>query len=404
MPAIWMNHAATSWPKPPGVAERMRAALEAFPHEPGRSAGAGHRVDPAEACRGLLAELLRAPDPRRIALLPGATQALNTAIHGAVRTLERARRPVHCLTSTLEHNSVLRPLRHLAAEERIRLQFVGREEFEDPDALAARLRHGVDLAVLTACSNVTGARLDLEAAARECAAAEVVLVIDAAQAGGVIPLDVGRFPARSLLALAGHKGLLGPAGIGALWVGGGFSEDELPPLVTGGTGVRSDAPLHPAGWPLHFEAGTPNGPGIAGLAAGLEHVRRPGGVEEMGRARRRLAERLAARLEAIPEVRAHLPRSGDLTAGVLSFELDGWSPAEAAQILRGCYGVETRAGLHCAPLLARELGCPEGTVRASLGWSSTEWEVDALAEALEEIAGADGGRGAERGTGRAGAA
>lgn len=387
MERIWLNHAATSWPKPPEVLERMRRSLEEPPAESGRSARAA--TGPIEGCRRLLAEILHAPDPRRFALLPGATYALNVAIQGALRGVEaaaagRPRLPVRAVSSRMEHNSVLRPLRHLEQEGRLHLDLLTRHELEDAGALARHIGLGADLVVLTTCSNVTGAMPDLAAISAACRERGAVLVLDAAQAAGAVPLDLGTLPSRTLVAFPGHKGFLGPQGVGALWVGPGFAETELPPLVVGGTGVRSTAPLHPPDWPLHFEAGTPNGPGLAGLEAGLEHVRNRG-VEILGRHRAEMAGRIAAGLAGLPGIRLYLPSSGDLRGGVVAFNLAGWDPAEAAQVLAESFDIETRGGLHCAPLAHHDLGTPRGTVRASVGWSTTVEEVDALISAVSSM-------------------
>ncbi len=387
MNRIWLNHAATSWPKPPGVLERIQASLEEPPAEPGRSARAV--AGPVEGCRRLLAEILHAPDPRRFALVPGATYALNLAIHAALQTIEACaaahpRLPIRCVSSKLEHNSVLRPLRHLEAEGRLLLDLLTRKEFEDAGAVFRHIRLGADLVVLTACSNVTGSMPDLEALTQACRKSGAVLILDAAQAAGAVPIDLAGLPARTLIALPGHKGLLGPQGIGALWVGPGFTEADLPPLVVGGTGVRSASPLHPRDWPLHFEAGTPNGPGLAGLEAALEYVRGEG-IARLGAHRRAMAERLAAGLNAQPGVTTYLPGSGDLTGGVVAFNLADWEPGDAAQALAESFGIETRGGLHCAPLVHAELGAPRGTLRASVGWSTTADEIDALVAAVAQM-------------------
>lgn len=413
---IYLNHAATSWPKPPEVIRRVRATLEAPPVEAGRGGGRG--ADPLQSCRESLATLFGMRDPRRVVLTSGATQALNLAIVGAVGTLAppggaragatgaradaagtlagggggssavantRSGAPVRCTTSVLEHNSVLRPLRHLAHDGRAVLDFLSLDEFRDPTAVGRRLRDGTRVVVLTAASNVTGARPDLRGVAALCERAGAILVIDAAQAAGAIPLDVPSLGPRVLVAVAGHKGLLGPPGTGALLVGEGFGDDELPPLLVGGTGVRSDSPLQPREWPLHLEAGTMNLPGFAGLAAGVDLVLTEG-VERIGARRARLTSLLLDGLDEISGVQFHRPLPEELAAGVAAFNLAGWDPGEVALVLEESWGIVTRGGLHCAPLALPALGWPHGSLRASVGRSSTEADVHALVAAVRTLA------------------
>ncbi len=395
MEVIYLNHAATSWPKPPEVIRRVRETLEAPPVESGRGNGRG--ADPLRACRESLATLFGMRDPSRVVLTAGATHALNLAIVGAVGTLAGAvgtrdgtletlgGAPVRCVTSVLEHNSVLRPLRHLERDGRLALDFLSLDEFRDPAAVARRLRDGTRLVVLTAASNVTGARPDLPTVAALCEEAGAILVVDAAQAAGAFPLDMPSLGPRALVALAGHKGLLGPAGSGALLVGEGFRDDEVPPLLVGGTGVRSDLPFQPSEWPLHLEAGTMNLPGFAGLAAGVDLVLGEG-VERIGAHRAHLTTLLLDWLEEIPGVQRHRPLPGELAAGVAAFNLAGWDPGEAALVLQESWDIVTRGGLHCAPLALPALGWPSGSLRASVGRSSTEADVHALVAAVRTLA------------------
>jgi cysteine desulfurase / selenocysteine lyase len=187
------------------------------------------------------------------------------------------------------------------------------------------------------------------------------------------------------VAVAGHKGLLGPPGTGALLVGEGFGDHELPPLLVGGTGVRGELPFQPREWPLHLEAGTMNLPGFAGLAAGVDLVLREG-VERTGARRARLTALLLDALEEIPGVQLHRPLESELAAGIAAFNLAGWDPAEVAQILQESWGIVTRGGLHCARLALPALGWPRGSLRASVGWSSTEADVRALVTAVRTLA------------------
>lgn len=390
MSEVYLNFAATSHPRPECVIRRMSGALVSPPCDGRRGASGGG--DPLQDCRRALARLLGARDPNRIVLTPGATVALNHALQGCVIGLENAagraragrRRKPGVLTTVLEHNSVLRPLHHMLQAGRIDLGYLGIEEVTDPGRLEGRLRDGVDLLAITACSNVTGLIPDFGLVTELCRRHGVILVLDAAQAAGSVAIDVSMLPPRSLVALAGHKGLLGPQGTGALYVGEGLSDEDVPPFMQGGTGVRSDSAGQPSDLPLRLEAGTPNIPGFAGLSAGVEFVSERG-VDELGRHKASLTARLVGGMERCEGIRIFASPEADHRGGVVSFTLRGWDPREAAMVIEESFGIWLRGGLHCAPLIHRHLGVPEGSVRASVGWCSTVADVDALLDAVSHL-------------------
>lgn len=379
MAPIYLNNAASSWPKAPGVAEAVRRAVEAMPAEPGR--GSGHDTDPRDECRSLLAGLMGIPWPERIALTQGATLALNLAILGCARLGVR-----HAVTTATEHNSVLRPLRHLERQGILRLSVVGLtgDGQVDLEQFVKALAGGVDLVVVNHASNVTGRVNDAATLFRLAREAGALTLLDASQTLGVLPvrpLEIGA----QMVAFTGHKGLCGPEGTGGLYVS---PEVDLPPVLSGGTGVRSDLPLQPDEMPMRLEAGTPNSPGLAGLAAALRWAASDGRLE--GQRRRDLGSLLRRSLSQIRRV--HVFDAGcpeEAGTGVVSFAIAGWPPDEAALVLEECFGIRCRAGLHCAPEIHRWIGsAPYGTIRFSVSGANTESDVEAAVSAVRAMAAA----------------
>lgn len=372
---VYLNNAATSFPKPPEVLDAVMKSLAEPPSEPGRVGGGR---DTVHACRLGVAELFGVTDAHRVTLLPSATYALNAALLGLVRPGD------HVVTTMLEHNSVLRPIAHLAVRgvdlSRIAPDGSG---LISSQAVEQALRPTTRAVVITHASNVTGGIQPIESIAAVVARHGAVLIVDAAQSSGCVSLDHESLPGRVFVAFAGHKGLYGPAGTGGLIV----PDDELEQTVFGGTGVRSEAELHPGQLPLRHEAGTPNLPGIAGLEAGVAFVTRKS-VDALGQHRANLVRRLREGLSRWPAVRLSPLPNDDGRAGVVSFEVEGWSPADLGLILRESYDIEVRTGLHCAPAAHEWLGTRrEGNVRASVGAFNTDADVDALVRAIGEIGG-----------------
>jgi cysteine desulfurase family protein len=373
----YLNNAATTFPKPLRVLEAVRASLENPPVEPGRSAS---RIDPVEACRQELAQLFHVPAAQQIVLTPSSTFALNLVIGGLLRGQSGG----HCLTTVLEHNSVLRPLEHLRRSQRLDLTYVepGGDGKLDPHELLSYVRDDTRLIAVTHASNVTGCIQPIEDIASRAADLRIALLIDASQSAGAVDLDYVALPGRVFVAFAGHKGLFGPMGVGGLIV----PDDRLAQIFFGGTGVFSENPLHPTELPIRHEAGTMNLPGIAGLAAGVRFVRERG-VDELGRHRNGLVHGIRRRLDPLPGIRLSPLADNDGRAGIVSLAVEGWSPDELAFLLHEVFGVETRGGLHCAPKIHRGLSTsPAGSVRVSVAAFNTEDDVDSLVTALESTA------------------
>lgn len=388
--SIYLDYAATAAVRPPEVAEAMVAYLRDVGATPGRSSHAraleAGRV--ALRCRRLLARLLGIPgDPGRITFHLNATHALNVALSGLLDAGDRVVR------TTWDHNAVRRPLGAFARERNVRVDTFEIDAHGEVDVeRMARLLHGdgvgpARLLALPHASNVTGGVLPVRELADAAHEAGALLLLDAAQTAGHHPIDAAALGV-DLLAVTGHKGLLGPQGTGALWVRDGV---DVRPLVYGGTGGDS-APLEmPEAYPDHLEAGTQNGPGLAGLAAALEWISARG-VDALARREIELTARLVAGLDEIDGVRIHSSR-GERTVGIVTFTRAGADPGKMALELERGYGIQARAGLHCAPDAHACIGTfSTGALRFSVGWATTEAEVDAAVDAVRSLAGGEGAR------------
>ncbi len=361
---VYLDNAATSWPKPAAVGAAMLHYLDLIGGSPGRG---GHRKA-IEAGRVILdareaiGELLGLPDPERIVLLKNATEALNLAILGTVHEGDRV------VVSSLEHNSVMRPLRHLEKTARVEVHVVPSDPRGalDPAALGRALGEPTRLVAVTHASNVTGALAPLDDIAEVTHAHGASLLVDAAQTAGAYHIDI-RKQGIDLLAFTGHKSLFGPQGTGGLAIGGDIPE----PIVFGGTGSNSEEEHQPQLMPDRLESGTLNGVGFAGLAAGVAHIVGVG-VDVIQRRGRERTARLLEGFLGSPGVRVYGPADPDRQGGVVSITLDRRSPSEVGMLLDDRYGVLCRIGLHCSPAAHRTIGTfPGGTVRLSLSDMTT---------------------------------
>ncbi len=377
--AIYFDNAATSWPKPPAV----RAALDKYFLEAGGNPGrSGHQMSIAAArlvenSRELLAEFFNAKDPSQIVFTHNATHALNLAIYGLLRPGD------HVVITSIEHNSVMRPLRHLEAlGVRVTVVACRTDGTLDLDRLNDALRPGARLLVTTHGSNVAGTLIPIKQVAELARNRHVLYLLDAAQTAGAVAIDVQGI-GLDLLAFSGHKGLLGPTGTGGLYIREGVA---LSPLIRGGTGSDSARETQPEFLPDSHESGTLNVAGIAGLRAALRFLRETG-TEAVRTHEQKLVSQLLRGLREIPGITIYGPGEAAFQCGVVSFNVDGAMPSEVGLILDEQFGIMARTGLHCAPSAHRTLGTfPTGTVRFSFGWFNTIAEVDASLEALRKIA------------------
>ena len=378
---IYFDNAATSFPKPAPVYTFMDQFFRRAGVNPGRSGydlciEAGQLV---EDTRRMLTRLFCGTDPSRMVFTHNSTDSLNLALFG---TLARGD---HAVTTTLEHNSVLRPLYHLERDHGVRVDYVpfDKQGFVDPDDIRRRLTPGTKLVAINHASNVIGTVQPLAAIGQLCRERGVLFLVDASQTAGKIPIDINTMHI-DLLAFTGHKSLYGPPGIGGLYVRDGV---DVRQTRAGGTGVRSAVRHHLEEYPYRLEFGTPNLLGIAGLQAGiqwlLEHG--PGAVHahEM-----RLLTQLRNGLAGIDGVTLYC-QDGDLSRhiAVVAFNVAGIEPQDVGMMLDVDHQIACRTGLHCAPLAHEQLGTgAHGAVRFSLGPFNTEPQVEAAIGAVQEIA------------------
>lgn len=376
---VYFDHAATSWPKAPGVAEEMQRALQELGGNPGR--GAYHMaVDTARAIhtvRREVASLLGVSDPKDLLFQPGCTQALNLVLFGLLSPGDRV---VAC---PAEHNAVARPLNVLASRG-VDLVFADVDDggYVDPDAVQALVAQAPTRAVICQhAGNVTGAVqpvADLADIAHEHGA---LMLVDGAQAGGHLPIDLGTLSADAW-ACSGHKGLLGPQGVGILYLAPGCEPAEL---VYGGTGQgESELPIGPKNRPDRYETGTPNVPGIVGLGAAARWLARNGEAQREREAA--LARRLLEGIGDAGGYRVLGPAPNEPRVPVVSVVHESAQADQIAYALDKRYGIAVRSGLHCAPWAHRSLGTLEtGALRLSVGHGLTEEDVDLAIEALSVL-------------------
>jgi cysteine desulfurase/selenocysteine lyase len=379
---IYLDNAATSFPKPPGVTEAVQRALRDEGAAEGRSATrAALRVHEVVArCRERAARLLGAKHSERIIFTFNGSDSLNLALHGLLRPGD------HVVTSAIEHNSVLRPLRNLR-DRGLEVSYVSgdHEGRVNPDEVKRALQKNTRLVALVHASNVTGTIQPIDRVGEIAREAHALFLVDGAQSAGHLPIDVSRSPI-DILAAPGHKGLLGPLGTGILYVAPGV-EEQLQSVRQGGTGSNSEDDLQPARLPDKYECGNHNVPGLFGLEAALSWIEERT-VDELCRHERALTRQLVAAVASIKGLQVFGPQSPEDRVGVVSITLDGIEPQELATILDGSFGIETRAGLHCAPGMHRCLGtfAGGGTLRFSVGPFTTPAEIEAAAAALRAIA------------------
>ncbi len=376
---IYLDNAATSFPKP----EAVYQALDRFARQdlanPGR---AGHKMALAaeralDDARHLLNQFFHGEGPERFVFTLNSTDGLNMAFKGVLTDGD------HVITTDLEHNSVSRPLRALELAGRITLTRIGADGggTTDPDALRRAITPRTRLIALTHASNVIGTIQPVAAVGQIARAHNLLFLVDAAQTAGVVPIDVQAL-AIDLLAVPGHKSLLGPTGTGALYVG---PRAQLRAWREGGTGGDSSSETQPRQLPYYLEGGTPNVLGVAGLAAGLRYIAEHS-LERIRAHEVALIERLCRQLEEIDGYEVFGHQDWSQHVGTLSFRSAALPAAELGGILDQAFDIAIRPGLHCAPYIHRSLGTfPDGTVRVSTGPFNTAADIDQLARALAEI-------------------
>jgi cysteine desulfurase/selenocysteine lyase len=378
---IYLDNPATSWPKPPQVKEAMVKFMEEVGANPGRS---GHFLSIEAArivfeTREALSVLFHVKDSSRIVFTLNATESINLALKGLLRPGD------HVITSSMEHNSVMRPLRDLERKG-IALSIVpcSREGMLDSQGVEGKIQSNTKMVVLNHASNVTGTLLPVKEVGFITRRHGLLFLVDAAQTAGSCPIDVER-DGIDLLAFTGHKSLYGPQGTGGLVVGERIKEKEMIPLKQGGTGSRSEFEEQPDFLPDCFESGTPNGVGLAGLLAGVQFVLGKG-VEEIRQNEMALIEKLIMGFKKIPQVKLYGPELLEDRIAILSFNFGHLPPSKGALRLEREFGTLCRPGLHCAPAAHRTLGTfPEGTIRFGLSAFNTETEIETAIQAVSQI-------------------
>jgi cysteine desulfurase family protein len=379
---IYFDNAATSYPKPEEVTEAMVHFSKEIGASPGRS---GHRLA-VEAgrivfeARERISQLFGIKDSSRVVFGLNATEGINQGLKGLLRPGD------HVITSSMEHNSVMRPLRAMMNEGlEVSILPCTREGFLAPSGVKKAFRKNTKMVVLNHASNVVGSLQPLAEIGEVCRRQGVLFFVDAAQSAGAVPIDMEREKI-DLLAFTGHKALFGPQGTGGLVLGERVDEKELVPVKRGGTGSRSEQEEHPDFLPDLCESGTPNTVGLAGLLAGLEFVIKVG-IEKIRHHEKRLTERLLRGLGEIGGVTVYGPGTAEKQLATVSFSIQDVAPSEVGLRLDEEYGILCRLGLHCAPAAHRTLGTfPQGTVRFGLSYFSREEEVDEALRAVGRIA------------------
>ena len=382
MRVIYLDNAASTWPKPPEVKEKMADAIENFAANPGRG---GHALAMKASkavfrTRVELSRLFGIQNPNDLFFYLNATQALNQAIKGLLQEGD------HVITSSIEHNSVRRPLEYMARTKKIEITYVeprGDQLYYAEDFEKA-IRPNTRLLAVSHASNLTGVILPIAELGEIAKRHQALLLVDASQTAGVLPIHVEEMQI-DMLAFPGHKGLYGPQGTGGLYV---HPSIELEPLIHGGTGSQSEAVDQPTTRPDRYESGTVNTAGLAGLQAGVSFVLAKG-VDQIHAHEWKLTKKTIEGLGQIPGVEVYGPGAEVERVGVISFNIEGVDASEASFILDQQYGIATRAGYHCTPLGHQTAGTEQrGAVRVSYGVFNTEQDVEALLNAVREIASA----------------
>jgi cysteine desulfurase family protein len=378
---IYLDNAATSFPKPQSVYDYMCEFYRTQGVNPGRS-GYDATLETEEmvfGTRKMLTEFFNGTDAKRLTFSYNATDSLNMIIQGM------AQKGDHIITTNLEHNSVLRPLHHLKHDGVIEVTYLPFDPmgFIDPDDVKKAIKKNTKMVIVNHASNVFGAVQPLGEIGKVCREAGAYFAVDASQTAGTQRIDIDGM-CIDLLVFTGHKCMMGPTGIGGSYVG-----KDVPIRITrfGGTGVRSADPFHLEEFPYRMECGTLNIVGVAGLRAGLEWLLREG-LESIHRREMKLWERLLSGLNQIDKVDLYCAEGIENRIAVLTFNLEGWEAADVGTMLDVDYNIACRTGLQCAPLVHVQLGTDKihGTIRLSIGPFNTEAHIDTAIDAIREIA------------------
>jgi cysteine desulfurase family protein len=379
---IYLNNAATTFPKPPAVVEAVNAYNQSPPIQPGRSGSTEDGADIVRTCRKNLCRLFNITSPADIIFTSSATHSLNLVLKGLLRTGD------HVVTTMVEHNSVLRVLKTLEKTHALKLSIVGCDQHGhvNPADIHNHITSRTKAIIVNHCSNVTGRIQDIASIGKIARSNSVYFIVDGAQSGGSIEVDLQQVPVDAFI-FAGHKSLFGMQGTGGLYLRNDLHPE---PLIVGGTGVKSDYLYQPPGRPTFYEAGTPNMPGIVSLNAGVAYVRNEG----IASIRTKKAALKNMALEGLLGNRSVIVYGGGELSdfqsndAVISFNIKDMPPDDTGYILNHSFGIVCRSGLHCAPLIHQPIGSsPNGCVRISFSCFNERKDVEVLINAVDDITG-----------------
>jgi cysteine desulfurase family protein len=378
---IYFDNAATSWPKVPGVADAMVDFLTNIGANPGRS---GHRMAVESGrivydTREAVAKLFNAPDPLRIVFGYNVTEALNLALHGLLHPGD------HIMASSMEHNSMMRPIRALENNGvLVTVVQCSSEGFLDLDDITSAIKPSTTMIALNHASNVIGTLLPITEVGQICREHDILFLVDTAQTGGAYPIDM-QYDCIDLLGFTGHKSLYGPMGTGGLIFGDRVNVKNFEPLKRGGTGSKSDSEIQPDFLPDIGESGTPNAVGLAGLNASIQWILEKG-VDNIRAHEMALTQQLIDGLLSIPKVIVYGGLEAQDQTATISFNIFDREPSDVGVILDEEFGIMCRVGLHCTPVSHKTIGTfPDGAIRFGLGLFNTTHEVETAISAVRQI-------------------
>jgi len=378
---IYLDNSATSWPKPTEVSEAMVYFLAGIGANPGRS---GHQLA-AESSRMVytarerICSLFNAPDPLRLAFTKNITEAINLVLHGFLKVGD------HVITTSMEHNSVMRPLRALEAVG-VELSVVNctPDGLLDPLDVEKAIRSNSRLVVINHSSNVNGTLQPISEIGQIIRKYNLLLLVDTAQSAGKVRIDMTNDHI-DILAFTGHKSLMGPMGTGGVIFGKRVDTLQIDPLIRGGTGSRSEEEFQPVFMPDVFESGTLNAVGISGLSAGVDWILAKG-VDTIREHEVALTQQLLDGLRRIPNVNVYCSQDAQMNTGTIAFNINAMTPSEVGLYLDEDFGILSRVGLHCAPAAHKTIGTfPGGSVRFGVGIFNTSQEIDTAIQAVTQI-------------------
>ncbi len=380
MRRVYLDNAATTMQKPPCVVEAVTAALTSFGNS-GRDTG-GHALDASRViydARCMISDLFNLGNPKQVVFTCNSTEALNMAIRGLFH------RGDHVTSSVMEHNAVLRPLYDIEEDQGVSHTFIGVDEKGRllVSEIEKNIRPETKALILTHASNVTGNANDLHAIGRIAKKHGLLFIVDASQTAGVLPIDMQDMNI-DIVAFTGHKGLYGPQGTGGMAIREGI---DIHPLKSGGTGVLSYLKHQPEEMPTHLECGTMNAHGLAGLHASLNWLVKEVGIDQVHAHEIALAKRFYEGLKDMEAIRFYGDYDTDRRAAIVSLNIADYDSSEVSDQLESDYGISTRPGAHCAPLIHEAMGTVnQGMVRFAFSWFNTEEDVDYAIKAVRELA------------------